>query len=108
MSSIGLPSLSPFSLAHENGDIKRQVKRRHVQGILDETDPVRMYCSPKILSSVVFYKEIFILSKILPEFHVALFSFSESLQRNRIQTCQHLQPSFALGAPELVPTFFRP
>ena len=35
MSSLGLPLLS-----HENGDKQRLAKRRHVQGMLDETDPL--------------------------------------------------------------------
>ena len=30
-------------MAHENGDEQRPTKRRHVQGMLDETDPL----SPK-------------------------------------------------------------
>ena len=28
-------------MAHENGDEQRQAKRRHVQGMLDETDPLK-------------------------------------------------------------------
>ena len=28
-------------MGHENGDKQRPTKRRHVQGMLDETDPVR-------------------------------------------------------------------
>ena len=27
-------------MAHENGDEQRQTKSRHVQGMLDETDPL--------------------------------------------------------------------
>ena len=27
-------------MTHENGDKQRPVKRRHVQGMLDETDPL--------------------------------------------------------------------
>ena len=29
-------------MAHENGDKQRSAKRRHVQGMLDETDPLKM------------------------------------------------------------------
>ena len=28
-------------MAHENGDKQRPTKRRHVQGMLDETDPLK-------------------------------------------------------------------
>ena len=30
-------------IAHENGDEQRQAKRRHVQGMLDKTDPLRIF-----------------------------------------------------------------
>ena len=29
-------------MAHENGDKQRPAKRRHVQGMLDETDPLSL------------------------------------------------------------------
>ena len=31
-------------MAHENGDKQRPTKRRHVQGMLDETDPLKAIC----------------------------------------------------------------
>ena len=44
-----LPLLSPFSLANENGDRQRPTKRRHVQGMLGETDPLRTELKKKEL-----------------------------------------------------------
>ena len=41
---------------HENGDKQRPVKRRHVQGMLDETDPLR------ILKLESFFVVIFAMS----------------------------------------------
>ena len=40
MSSLFAFVLAIF-MAHENGDKQRPVNRRHVQGMLDETDPLK-------------------------------------------------------------------
>ena len=34
-------------MAHENGDKQRPAERRHVQGMLDETDPLTSGCISK-------------------------------------------------------------
>ena len=34
-------SVAAIFMVHENGDEQRQAKRRHVQGMLDERDPLR-------------------------------------------------------------------
>ena len=52
VSSLGLPLLSPFSWPMKNGDIQRPAKRRHVQGMLDETDPLTALIQPAYLARV--------------------------------------------------------
>ena len=54
-------------LAHENGDKQRPTKRRHVQGMLDETDPL----------STPWYAVVPLLGCLL---HPDLWMFFNSIQ----------------------------
>ena len=47
-------------MAHENGDKQRPAKRRHVQGMLDETDPLTF-----ILNVFMFTFLCFLITAIL-------------------------------------------
>ena len=38
-------------MAHENGDKQRPTKRRHVQGMLDETDPLNTRSTASFIKS---------------------------------------------------------
>ena len=43
MSSLGLPLFVAIFIGHENGDKQGPNERRHMQGMLDETDPLTVY-----------------------------------------------------------------
>ena len=56
LSSLGWPLFVAIFVARENGDKQRPTKRRHVHGMLDETDPLKEICTCK-------YSRVYTLSK---------------------------------------------
>ena len=46
--------VAPILMAHENGNEQRQAKRRQMQGMLDETDPLSAIFAVQICCGIFF------------------------------------------------------
>ena len=80
-----LPSVVTIFMAHANGDKQWPAKRRHMQGILDETDPLISCISVLLLRSTTFPKtrdraqEYSLLLFSKPSTFVSSYTLSPSL-----------------------------
>ena len=55
MSSLCWPLFVAIFMTHGNGDNKRQTKEHHVQGMLDELDPLIVESLPYLASGFFLY-----------------------------------------------------
>ena len=81
-------------MAHENGDKQRLAKRRHVQGMLDETDPLTIFLFVQRFHSSQLRNALF--------FQLAVIRITYSLSGNSTVASS----LYFLAIPVVFPQFF--